>query len=106
MMNIINTKAVKTLSLFLLLFGFSIHSVNAHEAVSVKSIFDVLNYQELVDVRLQLDLKMLEENRRNDDHVDALLSFEDENGMEQRWNIKATVRGKFRKNKMPGKCLH
>lgn len=64
------------------------------------SIFDVLNYQELVEVELELDLVEIKNNRRSREAFKATFSFNDQNGLAQEWAMKVEQRGKFRR----GRC--
>ncbi|MEM6967094.1 MAG: hypothetical protein AAF573_20190, partial [Bacteroidota bacterium] len=65
--------------------------------VSDQSIFDLLNYQEMVEVTLKTDLKALTDNRKNQEKHPAEFSFFDKNGQQQIWQIKVRLRGKFRR---------
>jgi len=68
-----------------------------------ESIFDQLQYQEILHVKLEFDLALADQ-RRSEEFFPAVFSFEDESKQEQTWNIKMKVRGKFRRlkcNEMP-----
>ncbi|RMG76788.1 MAG: hypothetical protein D6714_20800, partial [Bacteroidetes bacterium] len=62
-----------------------------------RSIFDLMHYREVIDVRIEADLDELTENRRTESPVEGRLSFEDENGNLQNWDIKVHLRGRFRR---------
>lgn len=73
---------------------------NLQPTSQIKSgIFDVLNFQEVVEVNLEMDVNGIISNRRNTEKHPATLSFTDVNGTEQIWNIKVNLRGKFRRTK-------
>ena len=63
------------------------------------SIFDQINYQEMLEVDLELDMEEVFGNRRNQNKHKAVLSFNDENNVAQTWNIKVALRGKFRRTR-------
>ena len=63
------------------------------------SIFDLINYQEMLEVDLKLDMEEVFGNRRNENKHKAVLSFNDKNGAAQTWNIKVALRGKFRRTR-------
>lgn len=62
-------------------------------------IFDVLNYQEVVEVNLEMDVDAVISNRRNTEKHPATFSFIDEKGNNQSWNINVNLRGKFRRSR-------
>lgn len=61
------------------------------------SIFDVMNHSEVLDITLESDFSTFINNRRSAETQKALLTFEDENGLEKTWNLKIKLRGKFRR---------
>ncbi|MFK7772443.1 MAG: hypothetical protein AB8F94_09895 [Saprospiraceae bacterium] len=63
------------------------------------SIFDQMNYQEMLEVDLKLDMEEVFENRRNEDKHKAVLTFNNKDGVAQTWNIKVALRGKFRRTR-------
>jgi len=63
------------------------------------SIFDLISYQEMLEVDLKLDMEEVFGNRRNEDKHKAVLSFNDKNGVAQNWNIIVALRGKFRRTR-------
>lgn len=67
--------------------------------VNLNSIFDVLNYQEILEVDLSLDMEDVFGNRRSKDKHKAVLSFRDKSGNDQTWNIKVGLRGRFRRTR-------
>ena len=73
-------------------FGFSTNN-------NVPSIFDELSYQEVVEVNLEMNSKEVFDNRRNAKEHKAIFSYLDKNGISQKWNIKVTLRGKYRRMK-------
>ncbi len=67
--------------------------------VNSNSIFDLINYQEMLEVDLKLNMDEVFGNRRSEDKHKAVLSFNDNNGVAQTWNIKVALRGKFRRTR-------
>ncbi len=63
-----------------------------------ESIFDQLQYQEILEVDLEFDMSMLE-NRRSDESFPAVFSYTDASDQQREWNIKLKVRGKYRRTK-------
>lgn len=61
------------------------------------SIFDVLNYAEVVKVDLSYDLTAASENRRDTRAYPGMLGFRDEQGNKQSWEVNVTLRGAFRR---------
>lgn len=82
-----------TLSIITLL----IMSLYAGATEAPKSIFDLMNYQEVVNVTLELDLAKFQNDRRDEEYHVAGLWFEDAEGREQAWRLKVKLRGKFRR---------
>jgi hypothetical protein len=69
-----------------------------------KGIFDLWNYQEVIDLKLTFDLDEVFEDRRGEEQYPADISFKDETGTKQNWQIKISTRGNFRRqmcNEMP-----
>ena len=64
---------------------------------SMLSIFDKMNYTETIDITLEMDMKALTADMRSTDKHKAILSFIDQNGVDQVWNAKVNIRGKFRR---------
>jgi len=86
-------KPMKSLVLGLLSI-LAITSTNAQ-----KSIFDVMNHKEVLSVTLTADFAALDSARRTADKHKAVLTFEDETGTQQNWNVKLKTRGNFRRLK-------
>jgi len=63
------------------------------------SIFDEMNYRELLEVDLEMDLAAIFSNRRNSEKHKAIFSFKNKKGINREWNIKVALRGKFRRSK-------
>ena len=80
------------LFLFTLLF-----SVNAFGSREQRSIFDLMHYKEVLDVTLEADFDYLKNNRRDEEYYPAHITFKDEKGKKQAWNIKVKLRGAFRR---------
>lgn len=83
------SKLILSCVLFLLL-GNSLLATNP-------SIFDKINYQEVVEVTMEGDFSALKDNRRSGDAQEILLTFNDAKGQLQTWNIKVNLRGHFRR---------
>lgn len=69
-----------------------------------QSIFDVMNYQEVLEVTLESFIDELKTNRRMKDEVPGKISFVDANNNQQEYLIKVAQRGHFRRmfcNEMP-----
>jgi len=64
---------------------------------TLPSIFDVMNYQEVLEVTMEGDFTTLRNNRRSGEAQAVTLSFMDATGQEQTWNTKVTLRGHFRR---------
>ena len=69
----------------------------AQNADTEKSIFDIMNYKEVLQLRLEIDVESLQNERRIEEYRKGVLTFEDVEGIEQRWNVKAKPRGNFRR---------
>ena len=61
------------------------------------SIFDLMNYREVLNITLEVDMELLQMNRRHKEYLTAGLWFEDAQGKDQAWRIKVKERGKFRR---------
>lgn len=89
----------------LLLIGLLyINLLFASNDPSPKGIFDVLGYQQLVNIQLTFDLEAVKADQRTETEYPAQLSFKDSDKRQQEWDIKIRGRGKFRRakcNEMP-----
>ena len=70
---------------------------NLTDPVSEKSIFDLIHYQDILEIDIELNLNNLLSDRRSEDSFDATFSFYDLKGEKQFWNTKVEIRGKFRR---------
>ncbi len=70
--------------------------LQANEAVA-PSIFDIMSHQEVVDITIEANLSSLQNDRHSEESQKAILSFGDAAGNIQQWNIKVSLRGKFRR---------
>ena len=61
------------------------------------TIFNLLHYQELLELELSFNFQDLEKNRRNEDRFDAILRFLDGNGRPRLWEVELNVRGRYRR---------
>jgi hypothetical protein len=64
-----------------------------------RSIFDLVNYQEITEVTLELELDRLLADRKSEEDFKAKFSFKDYTGKEQTWKAKVNIRGRFRRIK-------
>ena len=74
--------------------------VNANKIIANQnSIFDELQYQEMIEVNLELNMSEAFSDRKNQEKHDAIFSYQDQLGQLQTWNIKVEQRGRFRRMK-------
>ncbi|MFT4760133.1 MAG: hypothetical protein ACI9XO_000930 [Paraglaciecola sp.] len=93
MMTLFKITIAPTFLLFLgLIFLFPTNSF-----AQSQSIFDAMNYQEVLEMTIEADLDSLKNSRRTDDYQNAYLTFKDENKQTQSWKMKLRTRGKFRR---------
>lgn len=69
-------------------------SLNAQEVE--KSIFDKMNYTDVLDVTITADMEAVSDKRSDKKHK-GTLSFTDQEGIAHHWDVKLEVRGKFRR---------
>lgn len=62
-----------------------------------KSIFDLMHYQEVLELTLETDLEHLKNNRTFDEYQPAVIQFKDGSGIDQIWQGKVKLRGRFRR---------
>lgn len=65
---------------------------------SGQSLMDQFQRQDVVEMTLVADFDSLLLNRKTNDYMPAKLTYEDETGRDQTYNIKVRPRGKFRRN--------
>lgn len=86
------------LSILVLTVSFFIgQTAWATQGAPSKSIFDVMNYQEVLNISIEGDFETLKNNRKNKESHKGTLTFKDENKVKQHWNIKLKLRGHFRR---------
>ncbi len=96
----IHQKSNWVLILTLTITGFLLpFAAKANDTLYQKSIFDVMNFQEVLKVTLEADFASLDTNRRNPDAYKATLSFVDAQAIEQKWAVQLKARGNFRRLK-------
>lgn len=96
MRNSITFRAVTMIAIFL----FSNQLIKANNIIATQnSIFDELQYQEMVEVNLELNTSEAFGDRKNQDKHEAIFSYQDQLGKLQTWNIKVEQRGRFRRMK-------
>ena len=61
------------------------------------SIFDLMHFQEVLEAELTTDITALKADRFTDDYRPATLTFLDQQGQLQKWELKTRLRGKFRR---------
>lgn len=64
-----------------------------------RSIFDLWNYQEVIDIKLTFNLDKVFNDRRGEEKYPAEISFKDASGTKQDWDLKISTRGNFRRQK-------
>lgn len=94
-MNRVNLKMTKLLYISIF-FLFTTSSVQA-DPNSAMSIFDEMHYKEVLELTIKADFEKLRLDRRNEEYQAAELSFKDEAGNLQEWDLKVKLRGKFRR---------
>jgi hypothetical protein len=62
-----------------------------------KSIFDLMSYQEVLDMTIETDLDSIRAKRRTMKDLETVISFRDAQGNLQRWEADLSIRGKFRR---------
>lgn len=82
----------------LILFAITITTtINANNNHNLPSIFDQMQYKEVLELTLETDVENLKLNRRSEAYQKATLRFEDQNEVEQSWEVKLKIRGRFRR---------
>ncbi|MEL6866874.1 MAG: hypothetical protein AAFP19_20790 [Bacteroidota bacterium] len=83
------------------LFTFSLISFLGNSSLFAdtrsSTLFNLMSYQEVLEMSLEFDLDALIGNRRNEGSEKGLLTFKDANGKKQEWLTKVSLRGKFRR---------
>ena len=69
----------------------------ASDTAPKKSIFDLMNYKEVLQVELETDIENLQDNRRFTDYQAATLRFKDAADEWQQWDLKVRIRGNYRR---------
>jgi len=85
-----------TVFAILLVFNFSLFASNSQHPASI---FDEMNYKEVLEIELEISMDNLLSNRRAENDYGAKLNFTDKKGKLQSWNTKVSLRGKFRRMK-------
>lgn len=82
----------------LILVGLLMPSIGiASEPAPQESIFDLMNYKEVLQIELETDVENLQENRRFTDYQPASLRFKDATDEWQEWDLKVRIRGNYRR---------
>ena len=87
-----STQIKPMLLFFILLFSSQVFGENGQ-----RSIFDLMQYKEVLDLTLETDFTQLNNNRRSDDSYKARITFKDEMGKKRVWDLKVKARGAFRR---------
>jgi len=96
MKNSITFRAIAMIAIFL----FPNQLIKANKIITNQnSIFDELQYQEMVEVNLELNTSEAFSDRKNQEKHDAIFSYKDKLGEFKTWNIKVQQRGRFRRMK-------
>lgn len=69
----------------------------ATDSATKQSIFDLMNYKEVLQVELETDIQNLQDNRRFTDYQAATLRFKDGADEWQKWDLKVRIRGNYRR---------
>ena len=96
-MTMINRTMIRRQALLILLCTTFLFQGYANGLEGSKSIFDLMHYQEVLELKLETDITSLREERTNIDYQKAKLTFKDAHGQEQLWDMKVRIRGNFRR---------
>lgn len=66
---------------------------------SLRSLFDLMSYREVLDVSISVDIDSIRAARKKDTVFETVLSFQDESGAWQAWPVNLKLRGSFRRTK-------
>lgn len=94
-MSVVAKNQIVSVVLGLVLSSFSIVLQAANSGS--ETIFDILNFSEVLKVDLEFDVDAAVENRRDNKDYPATLSFVDEQGYQQEWSLNVRLRGNFRR---------
>jgi len=62
-----------------------------------ESLLDLMSYQEILEVDLEINLTQLTNDRRSKEELKGNLSFTDNNGRLRSWKLKVALRGNYRR---------
>lgn len=62
-----------------------------------KTIFEEMSYQQVLEVKLETDIKQIKANIKTENYQPATITFEDAGGNQQTWEMKIRPRGRFRR---------
>jgi hypothetical protein len=79
-----------------LLFSTTLLLLSTFNLKAQQSIFDRMNFTEVLDITITTDLQAIADKRSEAKHP-ATISFVDAAGIKQLWNAKLSARGKFRR---------
>jgi hypothetical protein len=72
-------------------------SLSANGNPTPTSIFDLMNHREVLKLTLEADFEKLKSDPTLKGYEPAFLTFKDASGLEQAWNLKVKLRGRFRR---------
>ena len=81
------------------LFSLFALACSANDPSFNKSIFDLMNHREVLELTLETDLAALKNNRQDESSHKAKISFKDAGGNNQQWDLKVKLRGAYRRVK-------
>lgn len=87
---------MKCIGIFVLSF-FLLQTSWANDHLGKQSIFDVMNYQDVLNITLEGDFETIKNDRRSEEAYKAKLTFKDKEKNKQHWKIKLTLRGHYRR---------
>lgn len=90
--------SIKSLFFVVLLVNMAFTtSLGANTKAKKQSIFDSFYQKEILNIQIKTDLKQLIANKKTNNKQTAQISFEDNKGQKQLWDIQIKARGKYRR---------
>ena len=86
-----------TWSIFSVLFFYTLGYASADPAENPKSIFEMMEVDKVLELRIDADLDSIIAQRRSAEGLVTSVSFKGKNGKLQEWEAKLSARGKFRR---------
>ena len=69
----------------------------ANSDTLTRSIFDAMNYKDVLSIEIEADFNYFQENRRSQEEHEGKVTFVDNDGNENTWNVDINIRGKYRR---------